>query len=791
MGNRGFLFLALCAIVALVFGASVDARDLASFVSPLVGTTNSGNDYPGATLPFGMVAFSPTEESEKNPRQVPAPGGYEWRATRIRGFSLTHVAGAGCPASGDIPMMAVPQEIDSSPSVAGSSYSASFSHENERSSPGFYAVKLDNGVEVELSATQRTGIARFSFPRGHPEHILFRVSDSENGSSAAGIRVDPSNGSVSGFVTSGGFCWSRPGYYTLHFVAVIDQPFRAGGTWTDNDVHLGATEAEGGTMPANQNPPREADAPERAKGSGAWVVLDPRKSAVVVVRIGLSYVSEAGARANLEAEQGHGPNFDSVRTSARRAWNRSLGTIAVKGRTTAERTLFYTALYHALIAPSVVNDADGQYRGFDGNIHALSSGQLAQYANFSLWDVYRSQLQLVAWLYPQIGSDIAQSMLNQAVQNGGVWDRWTQVTGATGVMNGDPSAPAVADIVAFGGEHFDLTAAYASLLRAATVPTADDDLPSPLGQRPNLTEELKLHYIPVGKSEGSAADTLEMATADYALSELARRVGDDANAQLFRERSGWWRNLFNPNATKDEGFIQPRNADGSWPAFDPSKWTGFVEGTGAQYLWMIPFDLKGLFEAIGGNASAQERLDRFFHHANGSWAWSRQPSSNDGLHVDLGNEPTIQTPWLYDFAGQPWKTQEAVRAAMTQLWSVTPGGIPGNDDLGEMSSWYVWAAMGLYPIYPGRAELVLGSPSFSRIVVQRPGGTVTIRAPNAAPDVLYVSGLKVDGRQTSRPWLPASFAKKGGALQFELSRTPDRKWGSAAEDVPPSFGSSP
>jgi predicted alpha-1,2-mannosidase len=796
VGIRCIRVVAVYGSVALVLWSAVDAQtpqqDLASFVKPFVGTANSGNTFPGATLPFGMVAFSPEEESDKDPMRAPAPGGYQWQATGIRGFSLTHLSGAGCPAGGDVPLMPVTEDIAGSPSAAGSSYSTTFAHETEHSSPGLYAVKLDNGVEVELSATRRTGIAQFSFPVGHPEHILFRVSDSENGSSNARIKIDPSNRIVSGSVTSGGFCGPRSGYYTLHFVAVIDQPFHTGGTWTDNDVHRGSAEAAGGTFSANFDSPPTTGAPQQAKGSGGWLDFDPRQSRVVTVRIGISYVSEAGARANLEAEQPNKASLDTIRMAARRDWNRSLGRIEITGGTPDERTVFYTALYHALIAPNITNDVNGHYRGFDGKSHALSVGQQAQYADFSLWDVYRSQLQLVTWLYPQIGSDIAQSMLRQAEQNRGVWDRWTHLTGATGVMNGDPSAPAVADIAAFGGEHFDLASAYASLLKAATVPTAEDDRLSPQGQRPGLAEELKLHYIPAGASEGSAADTLEMATADFALSELALRAGDVANARAFRERSGWWRNLFNANATKDEGYIQPRNADGTWPAFDPSLWgAGFVEGTGAQYLWMVPFDPKGLFDAMGGNAAALRRLDHFFHYADGSWAWSNLAPNSAGLHANLSNEPTIEAPWLYDFAGQPWKTQETVRAAVVQLWSATPGGLPGNDDLGEMSSWYVWAAMGLYPMYPGRAELVLGSPSFSKIIVHRPSGTVTIRAPNAAADAPYITGLKVDEHQTSHPWLPASFAEKGGTLDFDLAKTPDQRWGSAPEDAPPSFGPSP
>ena len=791
--------MAVWGCIALVFGAQVAARTprrgLASYVDPFVGTANDGNTYPGATLPFGMVAFSPEELSEVHPGAVPAPGGYQWQATRIRGFSLTHLSGPGCSAGGDVPLIPVTDDIDTSPSISGS-YSASFSHDDERASPGFYAVKLDSGVRVELSATTRTGIARFSFPTGHPRQLLFRVSDSENGSSQARIKIDPGNRRVSGSVTSGAFCGSRAGYYTLHFVAVIDQPFHAGGTWTDRDVHRGAAQAEGGAVVPGNPAAFGNDASRQESGSGGWLSFDPRASRNVTVRIGISYVSEMAARANLEAEQPHTPGFDKIRMAARGAWNRSLRHIEIQGGTPLERTIFYTALYHTLLAPNITNDADGHYRGFDGNIHGLSPGQHAQYANFSLWDVYRSQLQLLTWLHPRIGSDIAQSMLNQAAQNDGVWDRWTHLTGATGVMNGDPSAPAVADIVAFGGVRFDVAGAYASLLKAATLPTTEDGRRSPLGQRPNLAEELTLHYVSAGASDGSAADTLEMATADFSLSELARHSGDAVNALAFRERSGWWRNLFNAQATREEGYIQPRNADGGWSVFDPSAWAGFVEGSGAQYVWMVPFDAQGLFDAMGGRAEAQARLDRFFHYTDGSWAWTNRPPrdetlSSAGFHADLRNEPTIQTPWLYDFAGQPWKTQQTVRAAMSQLWSAIPSGIAGNDDLGEMSSWYVWATMGLYPMYPGRAELVVGSPAFSGIVVHRPGGPVTIRAPHAAADAPYVTRLRIDGKETTHPWLPASFTAAGGTLDFGLAKTPDPGWGSAPEDAPPSFGPLP
>ena len=395
----------------------------------------------------------------------------------------------------------------------------------------------------------------------------------------------------------------------------------------------------------------------------------------------------------------------------------------------------------------------------------------------------------MTWLFPKVGSDIAQSLYNQARQNDGKWDRWTHATGATHVMSGDPSAPALADIHAFGGRDFDLRGAYVSLKRAATVPTADDLSDDGCavectGQRPSLDQWLTLHYI-AAKSHawGGAAETLEDASADFALSELARATGDEAGHDEFLARAGYWRNLYNPHATPQAGYIQNRNADGTWPAFKPESDDGFVEASAAVYLWMVPFDVHGLFDTLGGRARATARLDAFFHDANGNWALTKAGP----LHAELDNEPSIGTPWLYDYAGQPWKTQQSVRIVLDTIWKNAPDGIPGNDDLGEMSSWYVWAALGMYPGIPGRAELLLGSPLFPKAVIHRDGGDVVIEAPDASDANPYVQSLTLDGKSHDKPWLPTSFVEHGGHLHFTLGAQPDTHWASDPDDAPPSF----
>lgn len=799
------LFLLAGAAVARSQTTNAPAGNPAALVNPLIGTANGGNDYPGATLPLGMLAWSPEEPRNRPRKQVQgvpgsmrddpgrpaAPGGYEYSSNRISGFSLTHLMGTGCAgAGGDIPFMPFVGDVTSSPAddAGALTYGSTFSHSNETAQAGYYKVMLDNGVTVQLTATLRTGSGRFTYPEGKPAVMLLRTAYSETGSSDAQVKIDTTNHTISGSVTSGNFCGyigttDRRSYYTLYFVAHFDTPFLRTGTWQDAAVRPGTAEASGGTTYGTKGfvPP--------GKGSGAWVVFDTSSSATVGLRVGISYVSEKNAEANLHAENPGGTAFDSVREKAHAAWNRALNRVQIEGGTRDQQVVFYTALYHTLLGENLYSDTDGRYPGMDGKVHRLAAPQKAQYSTFSGWDVYRSQLQLLALLEPDVAGDVAQSLLNQANQNDGEWDRWTHNSGITHVMNGDPAAPAVADVLAFGARTFDAQAAYQSLLRAATIPTAhdlsNDGCPVEcVGERPSLDRWLKLHYIPVGAPAwGPAADTLEDATADFSISELARRMGDDATQRQFLVRAQYWKNIFNPQATPQGGYIQNRNADGTWPKFDPASTDGFVEGSAAQYLWMVPFNEKGLFTLLGGREKASRRLTAFFYNPDGSLA----VTASGGLHAELNNEPSIETPWLFDFLGQPWKTQEAVRKVLNTIWTDSPKGLPGNDDLGEMSSWYVWAAMGMYPEIPGRAELVLGSPLFTTIHIRRPAGDIVLKAHGAGTNAPYVQSLKVNGKSASKTWLPESFVQHGGTLEFELGAIPNRQWGAGADDAPPSF----
>ncbi|MFF7211977.1 GH92 family glycosyl hydrolase [Streptomyces sp. NPDC008238] len=767
-------------------------QDPTAYVDPLIGTTNGGNVFPGAVMPQGMLSWSP-ETTRGDATRTTAPGGYHYDATRIRGFSLTHMSGTGCAGgSGDIPFLPYAGAVTTSPAAdtKDAVYAADFAHSDETAEPGHYKVGLSSGVTADLTATTRTGSGRFTYPADKPASLLIRTANSEVGSTDSTVTIDPKTRTVSGSVTSGNFCGyldpeGRRAYYTLYFTARFDRAFTATGTWQDDKVNPGSTGVSGGTggFAAGGNP-------VAGKGAGGWVEFAPG-GGPVNVKVGISYVSQAGADANLAAENPPRRSFDSVRDAARRAWRDRLGAIKVGGGTDAERTTFYTALYHAMMHPNVINDSDRRYRGADGEVHTVARGHRAQYGTFSGWDVYRSQVQLLTLLSPRTGSDIAQSLYELARQNGGVWDRWLHGAAGTHVMNGDPSPAALAGIRAFGGTDFDLRGALDSLAKAATVPTEADLSPAgkpilSVGQRPSLDKYLKLHYMPsVSNAWGGAAETLEMSGADFALSQLATAAGDKRTAADFARRSQWWQNNFNLAADPGGGYIANRDADGSWvTGFTPATGNGFVEGTAAQYTWMVQHDPAGLFAAMGGRDEARERLDAFFHKADGSWAFT----GSGGDKSEMDNEPSTNVPYLYAYAGEPYRTQETVRAAMGALWSTKPGGIPGNDDLGAMSSWYVFSALGMYPQVPSRAELVLASPLFPRIEIDRPAGNdISIRATGAAADAPYVRSLKVDGRTSDRPWLPASFVEDGGRLDYTLSRTADRGWGADAEDAPPSF----
>ncbi len=775
----------------------------ASYVNPIIGTANAGNTHPGAVTPFGMLTWGPDQSANFDGQmRTASPSGYEYSRNFIRGFSLTHVSGAGCTGlSGDIPFMPWTKVIVESPPTGDSLpnlYRSTFSHENEEVSAGRYKVKLDSGVEVDLAASDRSGAGRFTYPENDPAFMLIRTSDSLVGSEDSWIEIDKETNTVFGAVTSGNFCGPftsdgilQKSYYTVFFTAEFSSEFEETGTWRDDINAPGTTRAFGGTG-------YERGYPTTGKGAGGWVKFADKE---VDVQVGISYVSLENAKENLTAELAPTDTVDEVAEAAFEKWNDQLGKISVSGGTDNELTTFYTALYHSYLHPNLTSDVNGEYKGFDQEIHTISDSQEAQYATFSGWDAYRSQIPLIALVEPDRASDIATSLYNQAVQNGGVWDRWTHNSGDIHVMVGDPSPTALASILSFGGNNFPVQEAFDSLAKAAREPTEKDKSRrgwnvAVEGQRPSLDMFLEYGYYPEGcNAWGCPNETLEMATSDYALSVIADYVEDEAAQAEFVKRSQSWQKQFNPHATEDGGYFQRRLADGSWVTpFDPSKAHGFVEGTAAVYVWMVQHNVAGLADAMGGKERAIERLDAHFHDNNGDWRLTGSWDNN--IYANMDNEPSVATPWLYNYMGVPSKTQDTVRETIKQLWLTGPGKagdsgadrIPGNDDLGAMSSWLAFASMGIYPQIPSRAELTVAAPLFPEVVIHRSNGKdLSIKAPGADVDTKYIQSMKVNGESTTKTFLDPSILADNAVVEFEVGKSPNEQWGTGPEDAPPSF----
>lgn len=767
----------MCTIVASSAAtAAADptpAHDLAGYVDPLIGTGSGGahvgnvDAFPGATVPFGMVQFSPDTPSR------PSGGGYLYDDSAITGFSLTHLSGVGCNISGDIPFLPIAGALPADPDHA----SVPFTHADEHASAGAYDVTA-GGVRTALTATARSGVATLTYPATDQAQLLVKVSGSQGAPSGATFHT-VGHDEIAGSVTNGHFC-GQPDTYTVYFDARFDQPFTTSGTWGGTDgtaVRAGATSMTAHTHPhVRPGKPDELPAGTAAATgavvAGGYVTFDTRARHTVNLQVGLSYVSEDGARANRVAES---TNYSQAAHAARRAWDDQLGAIAATGGTPAERTTFYTALYHASLHPSLFDDADGRYAGFDGKLHRVPRGH-HQYAYFSGWDIYRSQIPLLALTNPHETSDMVASLLRDGDQMGFL-PKWPVANGESGVMNGDAADGMIAGAFAFGARDFDARHAVDEMVHGA-----EASGPPAQGwyvERPSGTAYLAKGYVPntqatsISPVPNGASETLEYALADLSVAQLARATGRSDVATRFGQRSQNWANIFNSST----GYIQPRDADGAFPSGDPLLitngfgQTGFQEGNTAQYTWMVPQNLPALIDGIGGKVAAQQRLDTYFSQLNAG--------PNAPYHWQ-GNEPTFATPWVYNSAGAPWQTQATVRRIESTLYTNAPGGEPGNDDLGAMSSWYVWAAMGVYPQAAGTPLLSVNSPLFSHIVVR---DRLEINTRGTGD---YVDGLRVNGHSTTHTWL--TLPTRGRTrLDFTLDSTPNHTWGTGPDDGTPAI----
>ena len=740
----GFIFLVLSlALSNLSIALAQPARvtlNLTQYVDPFIGTDDGnspnpvgggagGSTVPGAIVPFGGIQISPDTNTA-------SPSGYRHADSIVQDLSVTHFNGAGCSNNEAINTQPVVGGLTNSPGNSWDTYNLTKSAET--ANPGYYKATLmrnSNSVVTELTATARTGMAKFTYPSTNDATILISASRSATGDRSGSLTINGSE--ITGQATVGGFCGSS-NVYTIYYDIKFDQTPRAFGTFLGSTLSNSSTSVSG-------------------TQSGAWVTFNTQSNAVVQMKVAVSYVSIANAQANMNSENSAW-SFSTIQTNASNAWNTVLNRIQVTGGTTDNLKQFYTALYRVYSNPNVSSDVNGQYMGFDNAVHTAATGRTI-YQNYSGWDIYRSWAALAALTAPE-ANDIAESMVLDG-QQGGALPRWSDQHKEDFIMPGDPGPIIIASLYAFGARNFNATSALSIAYNGATNGNA---------VRGGQSQLNSTHYL------DSASESLEMNASDFAIAQLAKALDDTAKYNTMMTHSQWWINVFNTT----HNYVSKHNYDGTWVTpLDPASDTNFVEGNAAQYTWMVTHNYSNLFNLMGGKQTAIQRLDHLFTEVN---AGLSRP------YFYIGNEPEHNQPWAYNFAGAPWGAQSAVRRVMQGAFNSTSGGLPGNDDLGASSAWFVWAALGLYPVTPGADTLALHGPLFTSATITKPNGSIIqINGTGAGDNAPYVQSLTVNGVSTTRTYLVYNDVANGATLNFSMGTSPNKNWGISASDAPPSF----
>ena len=751
-------------ILLLISGAASQSFDPARHVNPFIGSGGHGHTFPGATVPFGMVQLSPDTRIDN----WDGSSGYHYSDNTIYGFSHTHLSGTGIPDGCDILFMPVTGETDfhARPGVKElRNYSAGFSHANENASPGYYRVKLDDGIVAELSATQRVGVHRYTFPNGQKRTVFLnmlwrdkalKAKISRNGNRIEGIRESTS--------------WAKK--QTVYFVAEFSEPI------SDWEIAF-----DGGNHPdvVIDNPYAKATFSE----TGAPLLL----------KVAISYVSIEGARKNLEAELPHW-DFDKVRADAKAAWNKELSKIEVSGGTPDQTTIFYTALYHTMIHPNVFNDVDGQYKGHDGKVHSLGTPAPSrrvgkdtaagsrrsgdQYIVFSLWDTFRAAHPLYTIIDQKRTVDFINTFIRIYEQGGRlpVWELWGE---ETDTMIGYHAVSVIADAMGKNIKGFDYEKAYKAAKHSANL------------DHHGLAAYKKRGYVSAEDDNESVSKTLEYAYNDWCLMKMAstlynlrslnkegsgpndaeylKALGEDVD--MFRRRSGNFENLFNA----ETGFFRPKRNGGFIKPFAPEEVTfHFTEGNSWQYSFFVPHNVERLMQLMGGEAKFIAKLDELFT-TDAKLSGREQPDIT-GLMGQYahGNEPSHHIAYLYNHAGVPSKTQARVRRILDEFYKPTPDGLIGNEDCGQMSTWYVLSAAGFYPAAPGETIYDLGSPIFRQVTFNLENGKkFIVRAPKVSASNFYIQSAKWNGAPHDATYIFHEQIARGGILEFEMGDRPNDK----------------
>ncbi len=730
----------------------VQPLEFGSRVDPFIGTGGipwvCANNFPAAMTPFGMVRLGPETASILTRKRALNTSGYFYGDDQMLGFSHTRLNGTGATDGGHF--LVVPALESINPETLRKRKLMRFSHREETASPGYYAVKLPGiGTLVELTATPRVGVHRYSFIGRKTPHIYLDVSNALGGrrSREGKVAVIPERQAIEGHIRTFGTFASRYGGLKVYFAARFDQPFTAFSTWNGDKVTSNQATTEGDRV-------------------GADVSFGIRGEAqVVTLQLAISYVSIENARANLEAEGNK--DFESILKNAQQAWEEKLSRIRVQGGTEKQRRIFYTALYRIFQMPTLFDDANGDYFGFDRKIHQAAGYHY--YTDFSLWDTFRTVHPLYTLLAPADQRDMMVSLVKM-MEQGGWLPRWPSGAGYSNSMMGTPADIVIAEAYLKGIRDFDIEAAYQAMRRTALAPVPPG---SAFSGREGVEHYLNYGYCPSGLVRESVSRTFEFGWADSAISHLAGALGHTADAELFLQHSRFYRKLWNPQTQ----YFQPRDAAGKF--FEPfkpllltyfdskGKFTrDYVEGSALQWRWGAPYDAADMIGLFKSREYFVHELDQFFAKSTpdiGHW--------NPGPYYWQGNQPDIHAAYLFNDAGRPDLTQKWVRWILDNKYSDAYDGLDGNDDAGTLSAWYVFSALGFYPV-PGSDKYELGAPLFEKAEVRMGTNSLVIVAENYAPDHPYVEKVSLNNQSLDRAWIRHREIEGGGALRFSMSDKP-------------------
>ncbi|MBK3519161.1 GH92 family glycosyl hydrolase [Carboxylicivirga marina] len=646
-----------------------------------------------------------------------------------KGFVINQLSGAGCPHMGNFPVLPISGSLNDSPNDMNGY--EKYKCVNEAYA-GYLSVDMADKTKAELTVDKRTGIANFIFNKNEEGTVLIGSGVNSTFVNNAMVKIT-SEYSCEGFSEGGEFCGSATNY-RVYFAAEFNRPAQQTGTWIKHALLDTASYGFG-------------------KNSGAYFTFDTTDDNEVMYRIAISYVSIENAKENLNASNNTW-DFEHYKQNTVKDWNECLSKIAVKTDDEDRKKQFYTHLYHSLIHPNIVSDVNGEYMGADYQVYHSSGSD--QYSSFSVWDTYRTQSQLLAMFFPKETGDMMKSLVDFADQSGG-YGRWILANIETGIMQGDPTAILIANSYAFGATDFDLQRAYYHMKRGATIPrlrSQDQEI------RPHLTE-----YINDGHTFASMM--LEYTSADFAIGQFAEQALENTvDSKFFVSRSQNWKNIYNP----ENNWLNSRYPNGVWKDIE-HDWR---EATYKNYFWMVPYNLSTLIDTIGGRDYAEKRLDTLF---------VRLDASYEEDWFAAGNEPDFQVPWIYNWTNSPNKTSHVINRIFNEVYTSSPDGLPGNDDLGSMGAWYVFASVGLYPMIPGVGGFSVNTPQFEEVKLKLPQGDLVIQG--GSTDKIYIKSLKVNGKSHHSTWIDWADIKEGGKIEFQTSKKSSTEFNIA--DAPPSY----